>query len=137
MVEKASLNFRLRKIDETRSYLSDKTNHNDLMSEKFKKKCKHLNYTENLLILFLAITAFIWIAAFAWLIGVTNGIASSTIAIKICAATAEIKQYKSIIKKKKKKHDKMVLLGKDKLNIIEVLICKVLLGSYLSHDKFV
>ena len=59
MVEKASLNFRLRKIDETRSYLSDKTNHNDLMNEKYKKKCKHLNYAENLLILFLAITAFI------------------------------------------------------------------------------
>ena len=37
----------------------------------------------------------------------------------------------------KKKHDKMVLSGKDKLNIIEVLICKALLGSYLSHDKFV
>ena len=137
MVEKASLNFRLSKIDEARNYLLDKTNHNDLISEKYKKRCKHLNYAENLLILSLAITACIWIAAFAWLVGVPNGIASSTIAINICAATAEIKQYKSIIKKKKKKHDKMVLLGKDKLNIIEVLICKALLGSYLSHDKFV
>ena len=56
MVEKASLNFRLRKIDETRNYLLDKTNHNDLMREKYKKRCKHLNYAENLLILSLAIT---------------------------------------------------------------------------------
>ena len=32
-----------------------------------------------------------------------------------------IKKYKSIIKKKEKKHDKLVLLGKDKLNTIEVL----------------
>ena len=137
MVEKTSLNFRLSKIDDARNYLLDKTNHNDLISEKYKKRCKHLNYAENLLILSLAITACIWIAAFAWLVGVPNGIVSSTIAIKICAATAEIKQYKSIIKKMKKKHDKMVLSGKDKLNIIEVLICKALLGSYLSHDKFV
>ena len=90
MVEKTSLNFRLRKIDETRNYLLDKTNHNDLMSEKYKKRCKYFNYAESLLILSLATTACIWIAAFAWLICVPNGIASSTIAIKICAATAKI-----------------------------------------------
>ena len=40
--------------------------------------------------------------------------------LKICTITAEIKNYKSIIKKKKKKHDKIVLLAKSKLNRIEV-----------------
>ena len=40
-----------------------------------------------------------------------------------------------IIKKKKKKHDKIVLLGKSKLNTIEVLISKVLIDSYISHDE--
>ena len=39
------------------------------------------------------------------------------------------------MKKKKKKHDKIVLLGKDKLNTIEVLVSKS--SSYISHDKFV
>ena len=39
--------------------------------------------------------------------------------------------------KKKKKHDKIVLLGKDKLNIIKVLISKALIDSYISHDEFV
>ena len=48
----------------------------------------------------------------------------------------ELKNYKSI-KKKKKKHDKIVLLGKDKLNTIEVLISKALIESYISHDEFV
>ena len=42
------------------------------------------------------------------------------VGINICAITAAIKKYQSIIKKKKKKHDKIVLLGKCKLNIIEV-----------------
>ena len=36
--------------------------------------------------------------------------------IKICVITAGMNKYKSIIKKKKKRHDKVVLLGKDKLN---------------------
>ena len=30
-----------------------------------------------------------------------------------------------------------MLLGKDKLNTIKVLISKVLMDSYISHDKFV
>ena len=42
-----------------------------------------------------------------------------------------------IIKKKKKKHDKIVLLGKDKLSNTEVLISKSLIDSYTSHDEFV
>ena len=62
---------------------------------------------------------------------------SSAIGLKICAITAGIKKYKSIIKKKKKKHDKIVLLAKSKLNSIEVLISKVLIDSYINHDEFV
>ena len=40
-IEEASLQFRLRKIDETRNYLLDEINHNDLISEKHKNTCKH------------------------------------------------------------------------------------------------
>ena len=45
--------------------------------------------------------------------------------------------FKSIIKKKRKKHDKIVLLAKSKLNSIEVLISKALIDSVISHDEFV
>ena len=38
---------------------------------------------------------------------------------------------------KKKKHDKIVLLGRTKLDVIEVLVSKALTDSYISHDKFV
>ena len=37
----------------------------------------------------------------------------------------------------KEKHDKIVLLRKDKLNTIEVLISKALIDSYISHNEFV
>ena len=42
-----------------------------------------------------------------------------------------------MIKKKKKKHDKIVLLAKSKLNSIEVLISKALIDSNISYDQFV
>ena len=36
-----------------------------------------------------------------------------------------------------KKHDKIVLLWKSKQGTIEVLICDVLINSYISHNEFV
>ena len=51
------------------------------------------------------------------------------------AITAGIKKYQSIIKKKKKKHDKM--LAKATLHNIEVLISKAFIDSYINHDEFV
>ena len=107
------------------------------MSEKYKKTCKYLNYVEHLLILASTIAGCVSISAFASLVCVPVGITSSAVEINICAMIAGIKKCKSIIKKKKKKYDKIVLLGKDKLNIIEVLISKALIDSYISHNEFV
>ena len=50
--------------------------------------------------------------------------------------TAAIKKYTSVIKKKKKKHDKIVLLAKSKLNTIENLISRALIDTVISHDEF-
>ena len=50
--------------------------------------------------------------------------------------TAGIKKYRSIIKKKKKKHKKIAMLAKIKLNTVEVLISRVLISLHISHDKF-
>ena len=64
---------------------------------------------------------------FTSLIGIPIAITSSAVGLKIYAISAEIKKYKSIIKKSKKMHDKIVLLGKSKLDTIETLTSKVLL----------
>ena len=52
------------------------------------------------------------ISTFTFLIGIPIGIMSPVIELKTCAITTKMKKYKSIIKKKKKKHDKIVLLAK-------------------------
>ena len=61
---------------------------------------------------------------------------SSAIGLKIYTIAAGIKSYRSTIKKKKRKHDKLVLLTKSKLNRMEVLISKTLIDSVISHDEF-
>ena len=51
-----------------------------------------------------------------YLFEIAIGIASSTKGLKICVITTAIKKYKSIIKKKRKKYNKIVLLAKSKLD---------------------
>ena len=102
-----------------------------------KRFVQSVNYIEHFLILASTITGCVSISAFASLIGIPIGITSSAIGLKICAITAGIKKYKSIIKKKKKKHDKIVSLAKSELNRIEVLISKSLIDSNISHYEFV
>ena len=57
MAEKnISQDFRLKNRDETRSYLIEEINRNELMSKKHKKICATLNYIEHFLFLASAIT---------------------------------------------------------------------------------
>ena len=108
-----------------------------MKSTKQKRICTTLNYIEHFLILASSITGCTSISASSSLIGIPIGIMSPAIGLKICAIAAGIKRYKSIIKKKKKKHDKIALLAKSKLNSIEVLVSKAIVDSVISHDEFV
>ena len=60
-----------------------------------------LNYIEQL----STVTRCVYISAFASLVGISIGIMSSAMRLKICVITSGIKTYKSIIKKKKKKDE--------------------------------
>ena len=103
----SSLKFRFKKIDETRKHLLDEIKNNDLMSEKYKKTCKNLNYVEPQLILASIATSCVSISVFALSVGVPIGATSCVAGLKMYAVKAGIKKYKLIIKKKKlKKHDK-------------------------------
>ena len=107
MSEEESLKFRLRKIDKTRNHLLEEIKHSILMSEKYKKTLKYLTLA------YFSFSSY-WFCFICFISLCFVGVTSSAVGIKICAITAEIKKFKSIIKKKKKEHDKLVLLGKDK-----------------------
>ena len=110
---------------------------NELISKKHKNICTTLNYIKHFPILASTITGCISISTFTSLIGIPIGITSSAIGLKIWTITTGIEKYQSIIKKKKKKHDKIVSLAKSKLSKIELLISKSLIDSNISHNEFV
>ena len=73
-----------------------------MASKKHNKVCKILNYIEYFPTLGSTITGCIPISAFASLVYIPIRITGSITGLKICAITAATKEYKSIIKKKKK-----------------------------------
>ena len=109
--EKVNKEFRLKNIDETGNYLIEKINGNELMSKKHEKVYIVLNYIEHLLVLISTISGCVFISNFASLVGFSIGIPSSAIGLKICVRPVGIKKYKSIIKKKNKKHEKILSLA--------------------------
>ena len=106
------------------------------MSEKHKNVCRVLNYFEHFLAFVSAMSGCVSVSAFASLVGVCGSIASSAEGWKICTLTTVVKKYSSIIMKKRKKHNKIVLLVKTKSNAVEVLIAKALKKSCSYHDIF-
>ena len=132
-----SQEFRLKNIDKTINCLLEEIKQNELTNRKHKKVCKPLNYTELFLTLASTITLCISVSAFASLIGIPIGTTSTARGLKICARDAGIKKYKSITMKKKKKHGKIVLLAKSKLNSREFQLSKALIDLNISHDEFV
>ena len=131
--ENISQKFRIKNINEARNCLIEEINSNELISKKHKKVCTTLNYLEQFFILGSTITGCVSIAAFSSLIGIPIRITSSAVGLKICVVTV-VNNEKN---EKKKKHDKIVLLAKSKLNSMEALISKASIDSVISHDEFV
>ena len=128
----------MKNKDETWNYLIEETNWNELMSKKKQEKVfTTLNDIKHFLILAFTVTGCFSISDFTFLIGIPIGIVSSAIELQIFAIAAGIKKYKSTIKKKTKKHNKIVLLTKYKLNSTEVLISKAIIVLVFSNDEFV
>ena len=93
--------FRLKYIDETRNYFFEDIEEHEFMSRELKKVSTTLNYIEHFLILASTITECISTSAFSSLIGISVGIMSSAIGLKIFRIAAGNKNYKSITEKKK------------------------------------
>ena len=80
--ENISQGFRLKNTDETRNYLIEEINRNELMSKKYKNNCLTLNYTEKFHILTFPITGCASISVFASLVGIPIENTSSAIGSK-------------------------------------------------------
>ena len=71
--------------------------------------CTTLEYIKHFLVLGSIITGCVSVSVFYSSVGIPVGITSFEVGLKICVIIAVIKKYKSIIQKKRKNHEKIVL----------------------------
>ena len=117
--ENISQEFRSKKWSRWNEKLSiEEINQIELMSKSHKKVYRVLKFIEHLLILISTVTGCVLIYVFTSLIGIPIVITSSATGLKNCVINAGIKNFKSIIKKKKKKHDRILSLAKSKYNSV-------------------
>ena len=64
------------------------------------------------------------------------GIAVASLTLILSLTTGIIKKLLIITRNKKKKHDKILMLAKSKLNSIETLVSQALTDMEKSHEEF-
>ena len=129
--ENVSLDKKIKWIKKF-SFSKNKTG---FMSEKPKQMCRVLNYFEHFVVLHFCSQWMCFnfcICFISW---------CSCRCCEFCSRIKnecnQLKNISQLLKKKRKKCNKIVLLAKVKLNTMEVLISKTLINSYISHGKLV
>ena len=79
-------------------------------------------------------TGSISIASFATTIGAPVGIMSAKCSLTFSITTGFVKKFLKTIRNKKKKHNKIVMLARSKLNSTESKISEALINNEISHE---
>ena len=128
--------FRLNKINEIKDYFIAEIRETELMSKNLSQYIASFEYFDKSLIVLSVATGSISIASFATVNGAPVGIMSASCSLTISITTGFVKKFLKTIRNKKKKHNKIVMLARSKLNSIESKISKALMDNEISHEDF-
>ena len=106
------------------------------MSKRLSKYIASFDYFDKSLIVLSVTTGSISIASFATVIGAPVGMVSASFSLAFSISTGIIKKLLKTTRNKKKKHNKIVMLARSKLNSIESKISEALINNEISHEDF-
>ena len=105
-------------------------------SKKLSKYVTSFDYIDKVLIVLSATSGWVSIISFTTIVGASVGIASASFTLIFSLTTGIVKELLNITRNKKKKHDKILILAKSKLNTIEIPISQALIDLEISHEEF-
>ena len=139
-IDKTSLSdqtkFRLIEITKIENYFNSEISQRKLCSKKLSTYVTTFDYIDKTLMV-LSATKGVGIVSHATIVGGPVGIASAGFTKVFSLSTGIIKILLSTKRKKKKKHDKILMLAKSKLNSIETLVSQALSDMEISHEEFI
>ena len=129
--------FRLGEIIGIENYSHQEINQRKSYSKKLNKYVTAFDYIDKVLTVLSATSGGASIISFTRIIGAPAGIASASFTLIFSLTTGIAKKLLNITRKKKKKHDKILMLAKSKLNSIDTLISQALIDMDISHEEFI
>ena len=128
--------FRLDEINKIKDYLDAEIKERKDIVKKISKYIVAFDYADKLFITLSASFGTLSIVSHATVVGIPVGIAGASLSVIFTVTTGVAKKILNITRKKKKKHNKIITLAKNKLNIIETLISQALIDFDISHEEF-
>ena len=128
--------FRLNTINEIKDYFLTEIRERELISKNLSKYIDSLDHFDISLNVLSMLSSSISIASFTSVIGVPAGIVGASCSFTFLITSGFVKKYLKTIRNKKKKHNKIVMLARSKLNSIESKISKALMDNEISHEDF-
>ena len=128
--------FRLHKINEIKDYFITELKERELMSKRLGKYIASFDYFDKFLIVLSATSGSISIASFATVIETPVGIASASLSPTFSLPTGLAKKMLKTTRSKEKKHNKIVILARSKLNSIEIKTSEQQINNEISHENF-
>ena len=124
--------FRLSEIIGIEDYFHQEINQRKSCSKKLSKYVTAFDYIDKILIVLSATSSGVCIISSASVVGAPVGIASASFTLIFSLTTGTIKKLLSIARNKKKKHDKVLILAKSKLDSIETSVSQALIDMEIS-----
>ena len=128
--------FRLNKINKIKDYLLAEIMERELISKNISKYIASLHYIDKSLNVLSMLAGSISIASFTTVIGAPARIIWASCGLTFSVTSGFVKKFFKKIRNKKKKHNKIVMLARSKLNSIESKISKALIDNEISHEDF-
>ena len=129
--------FRLNEISKTENYFIKEINQRKSCSKKLSKYVAVFDYIDQALIVLSATSSGVSIISFTSVIGAPVGIASASFTLVFSLTTGIVKRIIEYNKKKKKNHDKILMLAKSKLISIETLVSQALIDMEIIRKEVI
>ena len=127
--------YRLDEINNIKEYFNAEIKERKDIIKKISKYIVAFDYADTDFITLSASFGTLSIASYATVVGIPAGIAGASLTLIFTITTGVVKTFLNITRKKKKKHNKIIALARNKLNIIENLISQALIDFEITHEE--
>ena len=127
---------RLDEINKIRDYFDNEFKERKDIIEKLNKYLVSFDYLDKIFITLSASFGTLSIASYASVVGIPAGITGASLNLVFTLGTGISTSLLTVTKKRKKKHNKIIVLAKNKLNTIDTLLSSALNDSKISIKEF-